>query len=92
MRRTSIVLVALFLAPAWLGMATASTPDEIILDGDMTDWPTDSLESTDSNAVTFRMTWNSTHLFLGWSGTDWASESEGADLFVYLNPSEGGSP
>ena len=92
MRRTSIVLVALFLAPAWLGMVTASTPDEITLDGDMSDWPSDSLQSTDLNAVTFRMTWNSTHLFIGWSGTDWASETEGADLFVYLNTSEGGSP
>ena len=92
MRRTALALVVLFVAPALLGMVAASTPDEIILDGDMTDWPTYSLLSTDSNAVTFRMTWNDTHLFLGWSGTDWASESEGADLFVYLNTSEGGSP
>ena len=92
MRRTSIVLVTLFLAPAWLGMVSASTPDEISLDGDMTDWPSDSLQSTDSNSVTFRMTWNDTHLFLGWSGTDWEDLDEGADLFVYLNTSEGGSP
>ena len=92
MHRTAIVLVALFLAPSLLGIVTASTPDEISLDGDMSDWPTDSLQSTDSNGVTFRMTWNATHLFLGWSGTDWSSISEGADLFVYLNTSEGGSP
>ncbi|MDP6845315.1 MAG: hypothetical protein QF722_07200, partial [Candidatus Thalassarchaeaceae archaeon] len=48
--------------------------------------------STDSNGVTFSLTWNDTHLFLGWSGTDWASPTEGADMFVYLNTSEGGSP
>ena len=92
MRRTAIVLVTLFLTSTWLGVAAGLTPDEISLDGDMSDWPSDSLESTDSNSVTFRMTWNATHLFLGWSGTDWSSMSEGADLFVYLNTSEGGSP
>ncbi|MCS5535239.1 MAG: hypothetical protein NZ802_05250, partial [Candidatus Poseidoniales archaeon] len=92
MRRTAITLATLFLASALLGMVSAGTPDDITLDGDMSDWPEDSLQSTDSNDVTFRMTWNSTHLFLGWSGSDWSSMSEGADLFVYLNTSEGGSP
>ena len=92
MPRTAILLVTLFVAPALLGLVAASTPDDIILDGEMSDWPNDSLESTDSNSVTFRMTWNSTHLFIGWSGTDWSSVDEGADLFVYLNTSEGGSP
>ena len=92
MHRTAILLTTLFLVPVWLGVVTAVTPDEITLDGDMGDWDGDTLQSTDSNSVTFRMTWNETHLFLGWSGTDWASESDGADLFVYLNTSEGGSP
>ena len=41
MRRTAIVLVTLFLAPVWLGMVTAATPDEITLDGDMSDWGDD---------------------------------------------------
>ena len=82
MRRTAITLATLFLASAVLGMVSAGTPDDITLDGDMSDWPEDSLQSTDSNDVTFRMTWNSTHLFLGWSGSDWSSMSEGADLFV----------
>ena len=58
MRRTAIVLTTLFLASTWLGVAAGLTPDEISLDGDMSDWPGDSLESTDSNSVTFRMTWN----------------------------------
>ena len=38
------------------------------------------------------MTWDESHLFIGWSGTDWASESDGADLFIYLNTTEGGTP
>ena len=92
MRRTSIALVALFLAPALLGVVGAMTPNEITVDGDMSEWPQDSLSSTDSNGVTFRLTWNDTHLFMGWSGTDWASPTEGADMFVYLNTSEEGSP
>ena len=86
-----MVLVILFLAPSLLGVV-AETPDTISLDGDMSDWPQDSLQTTDSNAVTFRMTWDESHLFIGWSGTDWASESEGADFFIYLNSSEGGTP
>ncbi len=79
------------MAPSLLAVV-AETPDTILLDGDMSDWPEDSLQTTDSNAVTFRMTWDESHLFIGWSGTDWASESEGADLFIYLNTSEGGTP
>ena len=79
------------MAPSLLG-AVAETPDTIALDGDMSDWPQDSLQTTDSNTVTFRMTWDESHLFIGWSGTDWASESEGADFFIYLNSSEGGTP
>ncbi len=86
-----MVLVILFLAPSLLGVV-AETPDTISLDGDMSDWPQDSLQTTDSNAVTFRMTWDESHLFIGWSGTDWASESEGADFFIYLNSSDGGTP
>ena len=91
MRRTAMVLVMLFMAPSLLGVV-AETPDTIVLDGDMSDWPQDSLQTTDSNAVTFRMTWDESHLFIGWSGTDWASESDGADLFIYLNTTEGGTP
>ena len=91
MRRTAVVLVMLFIAPSLLGVV-AETPDTIVLDGDMSDWPQDSLQTTDSNSVTFRMTWDESHLFIGWSGTDWASESDGADLFIYLNTTEGGTP
>ena len=92
MRRVALVLVGLFLVPSFLSIIQAETPDDIILDGSLSDWPSDSLEVTDSNGVTFRMTWNETDLFFGWSGTDWESELEGADLFVYLNTTDGGSP
>ena len=45
----------------------------------------------DENGVSLHLTWNSTHLFIGWEGTDWASTDGGADLFVYLNTSSGGT-
>ena len=43
------------------------------------------------NNVTFSMTWDSDNLYLAWDGTDWKSSDEGADLFIYINNSEGGS-
>ena len=89
--RRLVCSVMLVIAHSLQGVV-AETPDTIVLDGDMSDWPQDSLQTTDSNAVTFRMTWDESHLFIGWSGTDWASESDGADLFIYLNTTEGGTP
>ena len=51
MRRTALVLVMLFMAPSLLGVV-AETPDTIALDGDMSDWPQDSLQTTDSVSYT----------------------------------------
>ncbi len=93
MLRTSIVVIALILLPACLGVVLAATPDDINIDGDLSEWDSDTLMGIDSNSsIAFRMTWNESHLFLAWEGTDWASTSEGADLFVYLNTTDGGSP
>ncbi|MDE0574470.1 MAG: hypothetical protein OSB32_02675 [Candidatus Poseidoniales archaeon] len=93
MCRTAIALAALFLAPALLGLVSAATPDDITIDGDLSEWDSSTLMNTDSQDVTsFRMTWNETHLFFAWNGTDWSNTSEGADLFVYLNTTNGGSP
>ena len=88
MRRLALLLVVILLSPM---LASAATPETIQADGDTGDWSADSLQETDANAVTFRLTWDDTHLHLAWEGTDWASTGEGADLFVYLNTSEGGS-
>jgi alpha-amylase/alpha-mannosidase (GH57 family) len=93
MRRLAIILGALFILPGMLGIATAATPDDITIDGDLSDWDSDTLIDIDSNSsISFRMTWNESHLFFAWEGTDWAATSEGADLFVYLNTTDGGSP
>lgn len=91
MRTKAVSLVLIFLASLLGGLVQAQTPDAVIVDGDFVDWPADTLMQTDSNGVDFRLTWNESHLFLGWEGTDWKADFEGADLFVYLNTTQGGS-
>ena len=86
----SILMILVFVCPCLLGIVTAATPEDIVIDGDLNDWSADSMIGTDSNGVTLHLTWNQTHLSLGWDGTD-LSSTEGADIFVYLNTSEGGS-
>jgi alpha-amylase/alpha-mannosidase (GH57 family) len=80
------------MVPLLALVGSATTPNDITTDGSLADWDADTLMATDGNSVSFRLTWNATHLAFAWEGTDWASTSEGADLFVYLNTSEGGSP
>ena len=91
MRSKAVFLVLIFLASLFGGFVQGQTPEDITVDGDYSDWSADALMATDGNGIDFRLTWNSTHLFVGWDGTDWKSIDEGADLFVYLNTSEGGS-
>jgi len=78
--------VAVFLLPQWISLVSA----DVTADGDLSDWDSDTLMDTDANAVSLHLDWNTTHISLAWNGTDWEAESEGADLFVYLNTSEGG--
>ena len=91
MRVKAFFLVLLFFSSLFVAAVQGTTPEDITIDGDFSDWASDSLMQTDTNGIDFRMTWNETMLFLGWDGTDWKSTVEGADLFVYLNTSEGGS-
>ena len=86
-----MVLSVLLIMP-WSGVH-AATPDDITIDGDISEWDSDTLIDTSSHSVpSFRVTWDETFLFIAWSGTDWSSTSEGADFFVYLNTTSGGSP
>ena len=91
MRAKAAFLMLLFFSSLFAGFVQGETPDDIVIDGDYTDWSADSLMGSDSNGIDFRLTWNETHLFVGWDGTDWKSTEEGADLFIYLNTSTGGS-
>ena len=92
MRGKGLSLSLLILMQILFISVSSETPDDILVDGDLSDWGTDTLMGTDSNSVSFHLTWNSTHLSIAWDGTDWASTTEGADLFVYLNTSEYGTP
>ena len=86
----SIFMILVFTCPCLFGIVTASTPEDIVIDGNLNDWSADSMMGTDANGVTLHLTWNQSHLSFGWDGTD-LSSTEGADIFVYLNTSEGGS-
>ena len=74
-----------------LSIVAGTTPDDVNVDGDLSEWSADTLMGTDANGVSLHLTWNATHLSFGWEGTDLSASEEGADLFVYLNTSEGGS-
>ena len=64
-----------------------TTYHNITIDGSISDWNTDELLAT-RNSCKFYTTWNETHIFFAWNGTNWACEG---DLHVYLNVSSGGS-
>ncbi len=84
MRRISILLALLFILPQWSALASE-------MDGNLSDWPAESVMDIDSNGVSLHLDWDSSNLYIGWNGTAWGSSSSGADLFVYFNTSEGGS-
>ena len=89
--RIALSLVLAMMLPTFLGVVNATTPDDIQIDGDLSDWSTSTNMGVDVNGVSLHLTWNSTHFFVGWNGTNWASNEEGADLFVYLNTTSGGT-
>ncbi|MGB1588243.1 MAG: hypothetical protein ACPHJD_05455, partial [Poseidonia sp.] len=91
MRLKAMFLVLIFFASLFASSVHGTTPENINADGSFADWDSDTLMATDANGVDFRLSWNETMLFIGWEGTDWKSTTSGADLFVYLNTSEGGS-
>ena len=91
MRLKASFIVLIFFSSLFVGAVQGTTPDTITVDGDVSDWDPDTLMGTDANGVELRLTWNESMLFLGWEGTDWKATSGGADLFVYMNTTEGGS-
>ncbi|MDP7312080.1 MAG: glucodextranase DOMON-like domain-containing protein [Candidatus Thalassarchaeaceae archaeon] len=91
MMRKALFLCCIFLIQTGFIFVSATTPETITIDGSLSEWSSESNMATDSNNVTLSMTWDTQNLYLAWEGTDWKSSSEGADLFVYINTSEGGS-
>ena len=83
MRRCALLLAFLFILPQWSALAAT-------IDGDLSEWSPESMMGTDSNGVSLLIDWDATNLYIGWNGTDFASTTDGADLFVYLNTSENG--
>lgn len=71
------------------GFTAGLTPSTITVDGDLSDWDSDSQMA--SGNVDLHLTWDANNLYFGWDGTDWKDSFEGADLFVYFNTSSEGS-
>ena len=92
MRVKALTLSLLIIIQALSITVSSATPDDISIDGNISDWNSDTLMGTDHNGISFHLTWNSTHISFAWDGTDWESDTEGADLFIYLNTSEEGTP
>ena len=84
MRRSAVLLVLVFLLPAYSSMAAT-------VDGSLEEWSQDTHMGTDANGISFHIDWDSNNLYLAWSGTDLSSQDNGADLFFYLNTSDQGS-
>ena len=91
MMRKALFICCILLIQSGFIFASANTPETITIDGNLGEWSNESHMATDENNVTFSMTWDSENLYIAWDGTDWKSSSEGADLFIYINSSEGGS-
>ena len=91
MRTTAVFIVLLFCLQAGMGFVSATTPETITVDGDVSEWSADTEMATDSNGVSLHVTWDADNFYFAWTGTDWASTSNGADFFVYFNTSESGS-
>ncbi|MEC8671822.1 MAG: hypothetical protein VXX84_03570, partial [Candidatus Thermoplasmatota archaeon] len=62
-------------------VGSRTTYNTISIDGTMTDWDSDEDVDTD-NGDTFYITWDSSNLYFGWTGSNFAS---GGDLFVYMD-------
>ncbi len=59
----------------------------ITIDGDLSEWNGDEVMGSDAGKF-LRITWNSSHFFIAWQGTDWDGEG---DLFIYFDVRSGGS-
>ena len=89
--RPWMAIILLYFCMILSPLVNAVTPDDITIDGESSDWTQDTIIGTFGQEVVVRVTWNDSFFFMSWEGTDWSSLSEGADLFVYFNTSEGGS-
>ncbi|MEC7253816.1 MAG: hypothetical protein VXV89_02505, partial [Candidatus Thermoplasmatota archaeon] len=89
MRRSAVILSLLFITSTMGGFVAGLTPSTITVDGDLSDWDSDSQMA--SGNIDLHLTWDANNLYFGWDGTDWKDAFEGADLFVYFNTSSDGS-
>ncbi|MEM2900616.1 MAG: hypothetical protein QXT63_07470, partial [Thermoplasmata archaeon] len=80
-------MIAMTAFSALLPDFSATTPNSISCNGDSLDWAEDE-KCGERNGTKFYVTWNTTHIFFAWNGTNLDGEG---DLFIYLNTTNGGN-
>ena len=85
-RLVGYLLVFMIATSAFLPRYSATTPNSIGCNGQISDWAQDEKCGV-RNGTEFYVTWNATHVFFAWNGTNLDGEG---DLFIYLNTTVGG--
>jgi len=67
---------------------TRSTYHDIAVDGDLSDWDNTTELMGTQNGHSLYITWNDTHIFIGYTGCDFGGYG---DLFIYFDSVNGGS-
>ena len=85
MRKAALLSILMIISIAGTGTATTETSPAI--DGDFSDWDSDEDVQTDAGKTLY-FTWDSNYIYIGWDGTNWASDG---DFFFYMDTGTGGS-
>ena len=85
MRKAVLLTILMIISIAGTGTATTETSPTI--DGDFSDWDSDEDVQTDAGKTLY-FTWDSNYIYIGWDGTNWASDG---DFFLYMDTGTGGS-
>ena len=85
MRKAALLSILMIISIAGTGTATTETSPTI--DGDFSDWDSDEDVQTDAGKTLY-FTWDSNYIYIGWDGTNWASDG---DFFLYIDTGTGGS-
>ena len=64
MRTPAVFIVILFCLQAGMGFVSATTPETITVDGNVSEWSTDTELATDSNGVSLHVTWDADNFYV----------------------------
>ena len=64
MRAPAVFIVLLFCLQAGMGFVSAATPETITVDGDVSEWSSDTELAVDGNGVSLHTTWDENNFCL----------------------------